>query len=322
MIFVRSSCKFIAPLLVVAPLLNFFTSSFLSVKVEAAEVTNSTEKPGATQDKPPDMAPYMEAVKHKIQAVWRSPDVQKKCTVSILFSVEKNGALSSAAVKKSSGFPNVDQIALQAIKKSAPFPELPEGTGKFSVEYAFECGPHKTADAYLFNGVPIKNQEYKVSSGGATLRDLDTNSAAERKLQQRAALLKEKADALQSRLTEIQGATPVDNAKLFAVTVDLANTRKQLQQYDQAEGLYKSAIALEDKVDNQVARLNALFAFANLYYVMGKYVEAEPLYERAMSLQDAQHPNKELLSEYAKALYKLNKPSKADDIYKQLRGLQ
>jgi tetratricopeptide (TPR) repeat protein len=106
------------------------------------------------------------------------------------------------------------------------------------------------------------------------------------------------------------------------VTLDLANARKQLQQYDKAESLYKSAMTLGEKSENHESVANALFDFANMYYVMGKYVEAEPLYERALSLQNGQRANKLVLTEYAKTLYKLNKTSKADDIYKQLRGLQ
>jgi len=271
------------------------------------------------------MTEYMNGVKKKIQAIWRSPDVQRNCTVSILFTVDKNGALVSNAIKKSSGFPNVDQLALQAIKKSAPFAKLPERAGKFSVEYGFECGPHKSADSYMFNGVPIKNQEYKVSSGGATLRNLDRDSPAERKLQERAASLQEKADSLQARLDALQNASPQDSTKISAVMIELANADKQLQKYDKAETLYKSVVALDEKLENQTALQIALFEFANLYYVMGKYTDAEPLYERSVLIQtknDSQHANKQALTEYAKTLYKLNKTSKADDIYKQLRSTQ
>jgi TonB family protein len=275
----------------------------------------------SVQEKSPDMTAYMAAVTKKIQNIWRSPDVQRNCTVSILFSVDKNGGLTSNVVKKSSGFPKVDQLALQAIKKAAPFAKLPDGTGKFSVDYGFQCGPHKSADAYLFNGVPIKNQEYKVSSGGATLHNLDTDSPAERKLQQRASALQDKANSLEFRLVELQHASPVDNSKVASVTLDLANVYKQLQQYEKAESLYKSVVALEEKLDDRTAFSKALFEFANMYYVMGKYVDAEPLYERSVSMQDAQHSDKQVLSEYAKTLYKLNKTAKADDIYKQLRGM-
>lgn len=161
----------------------YSNSTFLNFRAEAeSDVSNkATSKP----DKSPDMTSYMSGVTKKIQTVWRHPDVPTDCTVSILFSVDKNGALVSNAVKKSSGVASVDQLALQTIKKSAPFAKLPEGTGKFSVEYSFACGPRKSADAYMFNGVPIKNQEYKMSSGGATLHNLETDSPAERKLQEK-----------------------------------------------------------------------------------------------------------------------------------------
>ena len=276
------------------------------------------------KEKSPDMTAYMATVTKKIQSVWRSPDVPSHCTVTVLFTVDKNGGLSANAIKKSSGLPNIDQLALQTIKKSTPFAKLPEGAGKFSVEYSFQCGPRKSADSYMFNGVPIKNQEYKMSSGGATLRNLDTDSPAERKLQERAAAFQGKADSLQARLDALQNATPQDNVKISAVSLELANAYKQLQKYDKAEPLYKSVVVLDEKLENQTALATALSDFANYYYVIGKYIDAEPLYERSISIQskdDSQHPNKQALTEYAKTLYKLNKTSKADEIYKLIHSL-
>lgn len=295
-------------------------SAFVVLPVQASD--SASKETVVSKEKSPDMTAYMSTVKQKIQRVWRSPDVQSNCVVTVLFSVDKSGALVSNAIKKSSGLPNVDQMAVQAIKKSAPFPKLPDGAGKFSVEYSFECGPLKSADAYIFNGVPIKDQEYKVSRGGYTLRNLDRDSPAERKLQERAAALQNKAESLQARLDELQKASPQDNAKIAAVMLELANAEKQLQTYDKAETLYKSVVALNEKSENQIALTSALFDFANLYYVIGKYADAESLYERAISVQSKignQPANKQALTEYAKTLYKLNKTSKADEIYKQLR---
>lgn len=297
-----------------------FNSTICARQVQAND--SNTKVPIIEKEKSPDMTAYMTAVKQKIQRVWRSPDVPSKCVVSILFTVDKNGALVSNAIKKSSGIPNVDQVALQTIKKSAPFPKLPEGAGKFSVDYSFACGPRKSVDEYMFNGVPIKDQEYKMSSGGSTLHNLNTDSPAERKLQERAAALQDRADSLQSRLDELQHASPLDNTKISAVMLELANAYKQTQKYDKAETLYKSVVALDEKLENQTALTSGLFDFANLYYVMGKYTDAESLYERAISVQsknENQQTNKQALTEYAKTLYKLNKTGKADEIYKQLR---
>ncbi len=307
-------------LLTLGSALIFSEATFCALTVQASNAP--TKEVTTIKEKSPDMTAYMSAVKQKIQRFWRSPDVPNKCVVSILFTVDKNGVLVSNAIKKSSGIPNVDQMALQTIKKSAPFPKLPDGSGKFSVDYSFACGPRKSVDEYMFNGVPIKDQEYKMSSGGSTLRNLDTNSPAERKLQERAAALQDKADSLQSRLNELQHASPLDDTKISAVMLELANADKLLQKYDQAETLYKSVVALDEKLENQTALTSALFDFANLYYVMGKYIDAEPLYERSLLVQskiENKQPNKQALTEYAKTLYKLNKTSKADEIYKQLR---
>ncbi|MBS1954269.1 MAG: TonB family protein [Cyanobacteria bacterium SZAS-4] len=297
--------------------LNLFSCARV---VQAAD--SHTESATVEKAKSPDMTAYMESVKQRIQRVWRSPDVKSNCKVSVLFTIDKNGGLVSSAVKTSSGIASVDQVALQTVKKSAPFSKLPDGAGKFSVDYTFQCGPRNSADAYIFNGVPIKDQEYKMSSGGATLRNLNTDSPAERKLHERAAAFENKAESLETRLSALQGSATPDDTKISAVSLELANVFKELQKYDKAEPLYKSAIALGEKLENQTFLSNALFDFANLYYVMGKYADAEPLYERSLSVRSKIENlpvNKQALTEYAKTLYKMNKFSKADEIYKQLR---
>jgi tetratricopeptide (TPR) repeat protein len=107
--------------------------------------------------------------------------------------------------------------------------------------------------------------------------------------------------------------------------LELANAYKQLQQWEKAEGMYKALVAIEEKSPDQKGLVSALFEYGNMYFTMGKYVDAEPLLERSVSLQngiDAQHVNKQMLTEYAKTLYKLNKVAQADEVYKQLRSSQ
>ncbi len=291
----------------------------------STDATKGTADGSAPKEKSPDMSRYMSGVRKKMQRVWHSPDVPERRTVSILFTLDKDGAVISAKVNKSSGLANVDQQALTAVKKASPFDKLPEGAGKFSIDYSFECGPHKSADSFMFNGVPIKNQEYKISSGGATLHNLSTDSAAERKLQERAYALQDKADQLQARLTEFKSAATPDQTKMTTTLRDLANTYKQLQQYDKAEPLYKDLIATAENAAQESSLISALSDFANMYYTTNRYGDAEPLYARAVSLQnkiDATHADKTMLNDYAKTLYKLNKTSQADEIYKQLRQMQ
>lgn len=84
-------------------------------------------------------------------------------------------------------------------------------------------------------------------------------------------------------------------------------------------------MALDEKLQNQTALTKALAEFANMYYLIGKYSDAEPLYQRAVSMKiaDGGAPaSKQVLTEYAKTLYKLNKTGEADTIYKQLRESQ
>lgn len=98
------------------------------------------------------------------------------------------------------------------------------------------------------------------------------------------AALQDKAASLQARLDQLQNASRLDNTEISAVMLALANADKQLQKYDQAETLYKSVVALDEKLENQTALTNALSDFANLYYVMGKYTDTDSLILGATSL--------------------------------------
>lgn len=70
-----------------------------------------------------DFAPYMKLVQSKIK--WTPPGKTTATSVSITFTVGKTGSISDVKVKEPSGDKIVDQLALDTIKKSAPFPPLP-----------------------------------------------------------------------------------------------------------------------------------------------------------------------------------------------------
>lgn len=82
-------------------------------------------RPGIDAIREPDFGPYMRELQRKIKMNWEPPKGNESKRVVLLFKIAKDGRLLSVNVYKSSGLPNVDQAAINAVKLSAPFRQLP-----------------------------------------------------------------------------------------------------------------------------------------------------------------------------------------------------
>ncbi|AEA34034.1 energy transducer TonB [Hippea maritima] len=78
-------------------------------------------------------ASYMAKLKNKIQDVWVYPQqaiqTGQQGALLILFSIGKDGRLVRLKLIRSSGYPILDNAALQAIKDASPFAPLPKRFG-------------------------------------------------------------------------------------------------------------------------------------------------------------------------------------------------
>lgn len=79
-------------------------------------------------------AAYAKAVMKKVRAAKKKPGAGKGVVV-IGFTIEKDGSLAGVKVLQSSGNGAFDKIALDHIRRSAPFPAPPEGAAR---NYSFE----------------------------------------------------------------------------------------------------------------------------------------------------------------------------------------
>jgi TonB family protein len=82
-----------------------------------------------TQD--PDLAPYITQVRNRVLSFWHYPLEAKsglKGAVQIVFTVERDGSISRIEVLKSSGYPELDKGAVQALYRASPFYPLPQHT--------------------------------------------------------------------------------------------------------------------------------------------------------------------------------------------------
>jgi TonB family protein len=82
----------------------------------------------------PRYAPYLTLVRDKIRSNWRYPCIKNASTgacdyqnagLDIEFGILKTGAVQFVDVKKSSGSALYDDAAVDAIRSSSPFPEVP-----------------------------------------------------------------------------------------------------------------------------------------------------------------------------------------------------
>jgi len=87
-----------------------------------------------------DISPWARDVVEKIQKNWTIPASQDdggKRIVEVTVAIRKNGDLLNVGIRNSSANPTLDQAALNAIRMSSPFPELPNNFPNDSLEAHF-----------------------------------------------------------------------------------------------------------------------------------------------------------------------------------------
>jgi protein TonB len=73
----------------------------------------------------------------------RPPRVRAAGQVRIAFSLDRGGGLTAVAVARSSGDPMLDRLAVEAVRRSAPFPPPPSeagGSADCEIEFHFRGG--------------------------------------------------------------------------------------------------------------------------------------------------------------------------------------
>lgn len=275
-----------------------------------------------------DNEAYIKAFSRKITSKWHNPKVDKDYEVTVAITADKTGKLVKAALVKTSGSKIVDEAGLSAAKLAEPYPPIPDSLSEqITINYTFRAGPTKdTVNKMMFNGVPLPQGDYKISSGGAQLKPLDVDTAVNRKLQEREDLMTERMLNLRGKLAQEvakSGATTIPAAKLQH---EIGNCAVELHQYNDAESAYKTALPIVEADSAQSVELQSLLNdYAQMYVATARLKDAEPLLSRACQLAqestESDEKNKRLVMEnYARLLYKLNKTQQADEIYKQLRA--
>lgn len=86
---------------------------------------NPNGNPGIDAIREPDFGPYMRELTRRIKRNWHPPRGNESKKVVLVFKVGKDGRLLKLNVYKSSGNSETDDAALNAVRISAPFRQLP-----------------------------------------------------------------------------------------------------------------------------------------------------------------------------------------------------
>lgn len=93
--------------------------------------------PGIDSVREPDFGPYMRELQRRIKMNWDPPKGNESKRVVLLFKIARDGRLLSVRVFKSSGIPNSDKAALNAVELTAPFRPLPADFKGASIDIQF-----------------------------------------------------------------------------------------------------------------------------------------------------------------------------------------
>ena len=98
---------------------------------------NPNGRPGIDTIAAPDFGPYMRDLQRRIKMNWDPPKGNESKRVVLLFKIARDGRLLSCTVSKSSGLPEADKAAINAVHLTAPFKPLPANFKGQSVDIQF-----------------------------------------------------------------------------------------------------------------------------------------------------------------------------------------
>ncbi|AVH64115.1 energy transducer TonB [Nostoc sp. 'Peltigera membranacea cyanobiont' N6] len=109
---------------------------------QLAAVPNSNrDRPGAsgidTRSLDIDLTSYLNKLKQRVQQQWLPGMSQSNRRTVLNFTINRSGQVSNLNIVQTSGFNVTDEVALNAIQRSAPFAPLPTGYTKNYIDIEF-----------------------------------------------------------------------------------------------------------------------------------------------------------------------------------------
>lgn len=99
---------------------------------------------------PADWDSYMKNLQAKISSNWQPPESETSLKTTLIFRISKDGTLITLSEFNGSGNQEFDDAASDAVKKSVPFPVLPDGVQSkgIDVQLTFD----KTVHGFILSG--------------------------------------------------------------------------------------------------------------------------------------------------------------------------
>lgn len=113
-----------------------YNADILAKSLNKGETTNNNGSNTETVDDI-DFGPYMRELQRRIKMNWDPPKGNKSRRTVLLFRIAKDGRLLSCIVFKSSGIPEFDKAAVEAVKTTEPFKPLPAKFKGQSIDIQF-----------------------------------------------------------------------------------------------------------------------------------------------------------------------------------------
>ncbi len=267
--------------------------------------------------------PYLIEIKRKILSIWTPPDSKDLCQASVVFTLNPDGQVTNCYIKTSSGDRAVDEAAMETVRHASPFGRLPDPSmDKLPLEYALAAGPRDVdMRSYQANGVALPKPDFGYRHSGSSSSGTTTVAGNfERQLEARQAALKDRVEMLKTALE-----SESDPTRKVATCSDIAQCYTDLHDYDNACRSLDEAISIE-KTRGESERYGILLSqLANNHVQLNRFDVAAREYAESVSILRKCNGSKpklvDALTNYARILYKANKGTEADAIYKEIQVL-
>lgn len=194
--------KFKNPLVISAAVLLAAAPSAVSVPAVPSGPSLPAQFDVAAKVPDDPFAVYLQVVQQKVQDQWKPEGGEELPPTTITFQIDSDGKINKPKVKQSSGSAALNQAALTAVAKAAPFPPLQAGVKRITVNYSFDTGLPK----------PVS---------GCTLSDSVTGHLFVRGSLPRDVELGGYVSKLQTRVMETWKPAPVDKVEFVQVQFKL-----------------------------------------------------------------------------------------------------
>jgi TonB family protein len=119
-----------------------------------------------------DYGPYMTKLQSRIKQNWVAPKDEYSSLIVARFNVAKDGAVSDITLDEKTGVAKVDDAAIEAVKKTAPFDPLPAGSiAPVTIQFTFDSHAHaknKSAILPYRHDVIMHRSEKDLNNEGVT----------------------------------------------------------------------------------------------------------------------------------------------------------